>query len=452
MIPQSIQQQYNVRALSEGKPTALVAITKGMYGLPQAGKLAQEQLTRRLAEHGYHPVRNTPCLFKHETRDIAFALVVDDFGIKYKRKEDAEHLLEALKQHYLLTVDWTGSKYVGLSLKFDREQRSVTLSMPGYVDKALERFGVQKDATATNSPAHFEPPVYGRKQQLPTEDKTPLLPPERAKRIQEIVGVMLYYARAVDSSMLTVVNKIGSMQAKPTEQVEAMANRLLQYAANWPDAALTYRASDMRLICYSDASHCSETEGRSRAGGFLYLGSAGPLPDNNAEHLNGAIECISSIIPTVVSSAAEAEYAALFLVGQTAEGLRATLEDLGYPQGPTPIICDNSCAVGITNKTVKQKRSKAIDMRYHWIRDRASQGHFAISWQRGSTNVADFFTKIHAVRHHLQVRRLLVSYSKPDPHLPPTRARTTARHARQQARQAAQAGSGEGVLEQAPTD
>jgi hypothetical protein len=80
-------------------------------------------------------------------------------------------------------------------------------------------------------------------------------------------------------------------------------------------------------------------------------------------------------------------------------------------------------------------------MRFHWIRERVRQGQFTITWQPGMWNLADFFTKIHAVRHHLQVRRLLVNYPRANPHLPATRQRRIAKDECQQARR-----SGEGVL------
>jgi hypothetical protein len=64
-----------------------------MYGLPQAGQIANEQLTKVLAPHGYARVPITPGLWRHTTHDIAFTLVVDDFGVKYTKRADAEHLM-----------------------------------------------------------------------------------------------------------------------------------------------------------------------------------------------------------------------------------------------------------------------------------------------------------------------------------------------------------------------
>ena len=80
-----------------------------MYGLPQVGLLAQELLEKRLNEKGYRQSKYTPGLWKHDTQAIQFMLVVDDFGIKYVKKENAVHLIETLKEHYTISEDWGGN-------------------------------------------------------------------------------------------------------------------------------------------------------------------------------------------------------------------------------------------------------------------------------------------------------------------------------------------------------
>ena len=87
--------------------------------------------------------------------------------------------------------------------------------------------------------------------------------------------------------------------------------------------------------------------------------------------------------------------------------------DLGYPQHTIQMTSDNSCAVGIANNTVKQKRSKAIDMRYHWIRDQVTQRKISVNWQPGSVNLADFFTKANPVHHHKLIRSRYVTDMEP---------------------------------------
>jgi hypothetical protein len=106
----------------------------------------------------------------------------------------------------------------------------------------------------------------------------------------------------------------------------------------------------------------------------------------------------------VMASAAEAEVGGLFINGQAACPLRVALQEMGHPQPPTIIVTDNQCAEGIANDTVKQKRSKAIDMRFYWIRDRVEQKQFQIYWRKGSENLADYYTKHHPASHHQRMR------------------------------------------------
>jgi hypothetical protein len=106
----------------------------------------------------------------------------------------------------------------------------------------------------------------------------------------------------------------------------------------------------------------------------------------------------------VMSSAAEAELGSLFLNAKNACPIRVTLDELGHPQPPTPMQTDNTTAIGIANDTVKQRRSKAIDMRFYWIRNRVRQGQFHIYWRPGRHNKADYFTKHHPAHHHRAVR------------------------------------------------
>ncbi len=87
------------------------------WGLPQAGILANKRLRRKLAPFGYSECVNTPRLWKHDTQPTLFTLVVDDFGVKYVRKEDVDRLIEGIKLTYTLTEDWTGNLYCGITLE-----------------------------------------------------------------------------------------------------------------------------------------------------------------------------------------------------------------------------------------------------------------------------------------------------------------------------------------------
>ncbi|KAL7480901.1 hypothetical protein ACHAW6_006564 [Cyclotella cf. meneghiniana] len=106
-------------------------IRRGCYGLPQSGILANKLLKKRMAQHGYFEVPHTPGLWKHIHRPVQFTLVVDDFGIKYVGDEHFEHLINALKEHYDVTIDKEGKLYCGITLDWDYNKRTLDISMPG---------------------------------------------------------------------------------------------------------------------------------------------------------------------------------------------------------------------------------------------------------------------------------------------------------------------------------
>ena len=162
----------------------------------------------------------------------------------------------------------------------------------------------------------------------------------------------------------------------------------------------------MLLCIHFDGSYLSRPNSGSVAGGFHYLG------DLDHTTLNAPVLCHSTLIPVVVAAVSEAEYAAVFSNAQLGVDERNILDSIGYPQPPTPIYCDNECAVGLSNGTVRPKKSKSMDMRFDWIKDRVTQGQFEVSFIPGKLNLSDFFTKALPVHEHITLAPI---YATPPP-------------------------------------
>jgi hypothetical protein len=105
----------------------------------------------------------------------------------------------------------------------------------------------------------------------------------------------------------------------------------------------------------------------------------------------------------VVASAAEAEIGALFLNAKEGVNICNILKEMGHPQLDMPMQTDNTTAHGILRSTCKQQRSKAIDMSFYWVRDRAQQGQFDIGWGPSAQNLGGYFTKHHPPAHHKEI-------------------------------------------------
>ena len=93
--------------------------------------------------------------------------------------------------------------------------------------------------------------------------------------------------------------------------------------------------------------------------------------------------------------------------------IERALKRFNHPAPARPEISPHPAA-GIANDTVKQRRSKAIDTQYYWIRDRVHQGHITVDWKKGCENLADYYTKHHPKRHHAAIRSTYL-HSKENP-------------------------------------
>jgi hypothetical protein len=281
----------------------------------------------------------------------------------------------------------------------------MTISMTDFVRKALERYGYDFSKGKRHSPGGYVRPEYGAKQQLVNDDDTPPLGLQDIRLVQSITGTFLWYCRVLDLTGLVSLGQISSQVSHATERTMAQATDLLQYFATYPNASITYHASDMILLIHSDGSYLSEPKAGSRLGVIEYLGSEG---DEDKPPTNGLINVVSCRSDVVTSSACETEWAAIYRACKEAIETRQTLADLGFPQKATLVTSDNKCAVGLSNGTLKPKRSKAMDMRFHWINDRVRQGQFNIRWAPGARNYADFVTKLHPAKQHQLLRQLYI--------------------------------------------
>ena len=168
-----------------------------------------------------------------------------------------------------------------------------------------------------------------------------------------------------------------------------MAAYLLNFWANNRNPKVRYYASNMQLCGHTDASYLSMSKARSRATAYFYLSTnyGALLPPDHASKLparpNGVVHVMSTVMRQVLSSATEVEVGAIFYGCKDTVPLRKMLAELGHVKEATLIITDNECCKGILNNTVKQRRSKAMNMQFYWVKCRIAQGKFKLLWRSG---------------------------------------------------------------------
>ncbi len=239
---------------------------RAVWGLPQAGILANKCLRRKLAPLRYYESTHTPGLWYHKSRLITFTLVVDNFGVKYVSKDKVNHLITSIKKDYTFTEDWSGDLYCGMQLDWDYDKRTMDTSMPGYAKKKFQEYGHVMKYRIQTCPHSPEPKKLALKHKPPS-------PPTHCQnwmvRASNMSSKWLA-AFCVMHGLSTWPCSVEQMNA--TEKIMARCTQLLDYLLHNVDGKVCFIASNMILNIHSNASYLSEAKAWSRACGIFFMG------------------------------------------------------------------------------------------------------------------------------------------------------------------------------------
>ncbi len=212
-IPAEFIEEYNLTG-KDRDDWIYFEICQRCYGLPQAGILVNNLLCTCLKAEGYYEAATTPDLWRHKWQPIQFCLIVNDFGVEYVGIEHFNHLLDLLKKYHGVQFNMAGDKFAGINIKWDYASRCCCISMPGYINNLLLRFKHPMPSKLRCLPYKCLSIAYGAKAQLtPEADTTELLDDHCKRQVQEIIGSLLYYARAVDNKLLVALSAIAARQS-----------------------------------------------------------------------------------------------------------------------------------------------------------------------------------------------------------------------------------------------
>ncbi len=189
------------------------------------------------------------------------------------------------------TTDWTGTKYCGMTFDWDYENNYVDVSMPGYVQKSIQRLQYHPNIPqySPHKYNHFKFEEKGSRQYAKEDNPSTPLTDKETTWIQTVAGTFLYYARTIDSTLIPALNELVREQSKPTENTRRKAHQIMDYTATYPNAFIRYHASDMILNIDSDAAYLVAPQAKSRIAGYYHLAHH----PTKTQTINGAIlvEC-----------------------------------------------------------------------------------------------------------------------------------------------------------------
>ena len=199
-----------------------------------------------------------------------FSLVVDEVGLKYTPKNNALRLIDTVKKKYPgITIDWIGRIFLEIHLYWDYTNRTITLSMPNYINKALSRFKHKIPKHDQDSPHPHATPNYGAKIQYATPSTASNLIESQIIYCQQVIGAFLFYGQAIESTMLTSVGSIVThLSTAHWDNIKNLINHFLDYSATHLDVKVTHHKIDMHIWVHTDDYYLTETKSRSQARGY----------------------------------------------------------------------------------------------------------------------------------------------------------------------------------------
>ena len=160
---------------------------------------------------------------------------MDDFRVIYFSKDDTNHLLNSLKNHYATSTDWEGRNNLGFTIDWNYSEEYVEISMTDYLRKVMDRIQHPKPKRPQYAPHRWSVPAYGKRPQMATDQyKCNIFDKNSNKKIHSIVINMLYYARLVDPTILRSINELLRVQSRPAQDTAEKAKNATRLCCNVP--------------------------------------------------------------------------------------------------------------------------------------------------------------------------------------------------------------------------
>lgn len=387
-----IPQGYAVK----GQNTVL-KLKRSLYGLKQASRCWNEKFVKFLSEFNFKNIESDKCVFVGKVLNykVFLALYVDDGLVISESARAVEEVLNYLKLHFKITHD-VANEYVGMEIQRDRKNCMLKISQAGYIRKLLEKFNML-EAKPVSTPA--EPGLYLNK----SESKNDLvnLP------YREAIGSLLFLSRVSRPDIEYAVNYLSQFLDSYNQEHWRAVKRIFRYLIGTIDVGLVYGnsgssagsanfgESSAQLVGYTDADYAGCLSTRRSRSGYVFLFNGTPISWSSQRQ------------EVVALSTAEAEYIALFQGTKESVWLRRMMNELGLKQNCVPIFVDNQAAIKLANSNEHHKRTKHMDVRFHYIRGVAKRKEISIFYVNTKLQLADILTKPLTKLPFANLRRML---------------------------------------------
>lgn len=354
----------------KGEEDKVLRLRKALYGLKQAPRAWYGRIDSYFLKHGFQRSMHDAALYvMKKAKDILIvSLYVDDIIITGNNSQLIEKFKEDMKLEFEMTD--LGMLNYFLGMEIIQDDRGIFLSQEKYACKLLEKFDM-KGCKSVSTPLT----PNGKKIEDDEEYGEPT-------KFRSIIGGLLYLC-ASRPDLMFASSYLSRYMNTPLMKHYQEAKRVLRYVKGTSHFGVQFTSvENPELYGYSDSDWGGSNEDKKSTSGYVFT-------------IGSAVFCWqSSKQQTLAQSTAEAEYIAVCAAANQAIWLQRLLGEIGFEtQDGVPIYCDNKSAIAISKNPVQHRRTKHIEIKYHFVREAEHKGLIQLRYCEGEVQLADLLTK-----------------------------------------------------------
>lgn len=367
-------------------------LQKSLYGLKQAARCWNNKLVEVLKEIGMYPTKTDQSVFTNENCNTILAIYVDDGLLVSKEKEDITRVIKHLKQRFEIKTGELGL-FLGMEIKTLKDG-TITINQEQYAKKITERFNLtEANVVSVPTDAHQDITMFASDQ---VKEET------TQQTYREAVGSLLFLATVSRPDIAHAVSVTSRFIGKSSKAHWNAVKRIIKYVKGTLNFGLIYKSCNdvTQIQAFSDADYAGDVKDRRSTTGYvLKLGSSTVVWGSQKQ------SCVAlSTTESEYISASQTVKEIIWLSKLTSELFKRRLE--------TPILhIDNQSTIRLIKNPEYHKRTKHIDIRYHFVREKFFENLFTVQYVTTKDQEADIFTKA-LNRERFQYLRNLIRVKK----------------------------------------
>jgi len=368
----------------DGVPLVM-KLHKSLYGLAQSPGNWFKTIDPELVALGFVPLKSDTCVYIYRKNGVVIILTlyVDDLLLVGADIQVIESIKQKLMKRFKMTDMGDVSLVLGMQVRRDRQQKTITISQENYTRSILEKFGMA-DCKPVSTPG------FGQELSTNQPEQT-LLNEEETQRFQAITGSVMYLAQITRYDVMYSTCQLARAMSKPSKVHMGAAKHLLRYLAGTLDFSLVYKKGGFKLTAFSDSNWGNNPDNGKSTSCYIMMFCKAPVS------FRSGVQSLTAM------STMEAELVAAALAIKEAVFCSNMLIELGFGKEveKVPLYIDNTATLHVIGNRAYSSRTKHIALRFFYIRELVSEGKMTIHYVSTEDNLADIGTK-HLTKQRLQ--------------------------------------------------